>query len=433
MTRSMDLSLPRGIRDIDPDEYELHHRIRTAFDELVRAYNFRSMEPAPLETLSVLRAKSGRQVDDQIYHFKDKGDRDIGLRFDLTVGMTRYVAGKKGLRPPIKLASYGGVWRYDEPQHARYRWFYQWDIEIFGDPTIDSDAEVMDLSYNLFKKVGLSEVILHVGDRRVVEEYIKKTLKVSSEEKAIEMMRALDKVGKKTDEELIREYQAKGMGRDEMGGLLDFGRTTGPPDKVLTRLEETGLESAHGLGELRDALKQRGVSNVQYNLSIVRGIDYYTAIVFEVKDGARPDLGSLCGGGRYDVLPKIFGRPELSATGAAGGVERIALSLSPAPKETRSVYVAYTEPLLMKEALEALAVLRAAGIRSEIGPRGKVLRKQLEDASSTGFRWVLIVGRKELDSGNLLLRDLEERSEKLVPSGEFLSYISSRSGSSAGT
>ena len=96
---SMDLSLPRGIRDIDPDEYELHHRIRTAFDELVRAYNFRSMEPAPLETLSVLRAKSGGQVDDQIYHFKDKGDRDIGLRFDLTVGMTRYVAGKKGLRP----------------------------------------------------------------------------------------------------------------------------------------------------------------------------------------------------------------------------------------------------------------------------------------------------------------------------------------------
>lgn len=422
----MDLSLPRGIRDIDPDEYDLHTRIRTAFDELVRAYNFRSMEPAPLETLSVLRAKSGSQVDEQIYHFKDKGERDIGLRFDLTVGMTRYVAGKKELRPPIKLASYGGVWRYDEPQHARYRWFYQWDIEIFGDPRIDSDAEVMDLSYNLFKRLGLSEVILHVGDRRVVEEYIRRTLKVTSEEKASEMMRALDKVGKKTEEELVREYEAKGVGRGEMKDLLEFGRTVGHPDQVLTRLEEAGLESATGLGELRDALRQRGVSNVQYNLSIVRGLDYYTAIVFEVKDGARPDLGSLCGGGRYDVLPKLFGRPELSATGAAGGVERIALSLAPQARPTVSVYVAYTEPALMETTLEALARLRAEGMRSEVGPRGKSLRKQMEDASSTGFRWVLLVGRKELDSGNFLLKDLEDGTETLVPKKDFLSHVRPR-------
>jgi histidyl-tRNA synthetase len=422
----MDLSLPRGIRDIDPDEYDLHAKIRAAFDELVRAYNFRSMEPAPIETLSVLRAKSGSQVDEQIYHFKDKADRDIGLRFDLTVGMTRYVAGKKGLKPPIKLASYGGVWRYDEPQHARYRWFYQWDIEIFGDATIDSDAEVMDLSYNLFKRVGLSDVILHVGDRRVVEEYIRKTLKVTSEEKANEMMRALDKVGKKTEEELVREYEAKGIGREEMQRLFDFGRTTGSPDAVLARLGEAGLESAGGLGDLRDALRQRGVSNVQYNLSIVRGLDYYTAIVFEVKDGARPDLGSLCGGGRYDVLPKLFGRPELSATGAAGGVERIALSLGPQARDSVSVYVAYTEPLLMETAFGALAKLRAEGIRSEVGARGKNLRKQMEDASSTGFRWVLLVGRREFDSGNFLLRDLRDGAEALVPANDFLSHVRTR-------
>src|SRR5271155_4434583 len=192
----MDLSQPRGIRDIEPDEFDLHLKIRRTFEEVAHAYNFRLMEPGPLESLSILRAKSGAQVDDQIYAFKDKADRDIGLRFDLTVGMTRNVSSKKGLKPPIKLASYGGVWRYDEPQHARYRWFYQWDIEIFGDPTVDSDAEVMDMSYNLFKKLGLSKVKLHVGDRRVVEEYIKSVLKVTSEEKALEMMRALDKVSK---------------------------------------------------------------------------------------------------------------------------------------------------------------------------------------------------------------------------------------------
>ena len=157
----------------------------------------------------------------------------------------------------------------------------------------------------------------------------RKNLKVSSEEKVLEMMRALDKVAKKTEDELVREYMAKGVGETEMRALLSFGRTTGTPDRVMAVLEEAGLTGSTaaegGLGELRDSLKLRGVANVEYNLSIVRGIDYYTAIVFEVADGVRPDLGSLCGGGRYDVLPRIFGRPELSATGAAGGVERIAL------------------------------------------------------------------------------------------------------------
>jgi histidyl-tRNA synthetase len=425
----MDLSLPRGIRDIVPEEQELHDRIRAAFDEVVRAYNFRSMEPAPIETLSILRAKSGTQVDQEIYHFRDKAEREIGLRFDLTVGMTRYVAGRKGMRPPIKLASYGGVWRYDEPQHARYRWFYQWDVEIFGDPTIDSDAEVMDLSYNLFRRLGLGDVVLHVGDRRVVEEFIAKRLGISSEERALELMRALDKAEKKTAEDLIKEYEAKGFARTELEALLDFGRTSGKPESVLSRLEEEGIQSAQGLGELRDSLAQRSVSNVRYDLSVVRGLDYYTAIVFEVKDGSRPDLGSLCGGGRYDILPRIFGRPDLSATGSAGGVDRTALSLKPQGSEAPSVYVACTEPDLMKTALEALARLRVEGIRSDIAPRGRPLRKQLEVAGSTGFRWLLLVGRKELDSGSYLLRDLRDGKEELVPLEGLVSRIGVRSGS----
>ena len=417
----MDLSLPRGIRDVEPEEYELHQRIRSAFDELTVAYNFKPMEPAPLETLSILRAKSGSQVDEQIYHFRDKANREIGLRFDLTVGMTRYVVSKKGMKPPIKLASFGGVWRYDEPQHARYRWFYQWDIEVFGDQTVDSDAEVMDMSYNLFKKLGLSEVRLHVGDRRVVEEYIKNTLKVTSDEKALEMMRALDKVEKKSEEDLVREYEGKGISAVEMMRLLEFGRTRGAPEAVVKRLTEEGLTAASGLQELSDILKTRGIKNVEYDLSIVRGIDYYTAIVFEVKDGARPDLGTLCGGGRYDALPRILGRPDLPATGAAGGVERIAMSLTKSSeRDSRSVYVAYTETALATEAAQVLSLVRSAGIRADIGLRSKGLRKQLEDASAMGFASVAIIGRKELESGKVLLKHLADGTEKAVARQELL-------------
>ncbi len=425
----MELRQPRGIRDIEPDEFDRHMRIRRTFEDVARAYNFRLMEPGPLEDIAILRAKSGSQVDEQIYSFRDKADREIGLRFDLTVGMTRNVAANKALRPPVKLASYGGVWRYDEPQHARYRWFYQWDIEIFGDPTIEADAEVMDLCYNLFKEIGLTNFVLEVGDRRVVQEFVEKFLKVSSEEKLLEMMRALDKTRKKTEDELVTEYEAKGIKREEMLELLRFGKTKGPPEQVCRRLEESGLGTVTkgGLAALRDSLKARGVHNVEYDLSIVRGLDYYTGVVFEVVDKAHPELGSLCGGGRYDILPKLFGRPDLAATGAAGGVERIALSMEKEAgirktKET-SVYVAYTEPALADRALVTVSSLRRSGTRSEMGQRGKSLGKQLEDASARGFTWAVIIGKKELESGQLTLRDMESRKEERVPMDGLLARL----------
>ncbi|HVB95867.1 MAG TPA: histidine--tRNA ligase [Nitrososphaerales archaeon] len=425
----MDLSQPRGIRDIEPDEFDLHLKIRRAFEEVARAYNFKLMEPGPLESLSILRAKSGSQVDDQIYAFKDKADRDIGLRFDLTVGMTRNVSSKKGLKPPIKLASYGGVWRYDEPQHARYRWFYQWDVEIFGDQTAEADAEVMDLCYNLFKKVGLQDFSLEVGDRRVVEEYIRQSMGVASEEELMEMMRALDKVQKKTEEELLEEYSRKGVSGEALSELLKFGRTRGSPDVVCKRLEELRLASTGdgGLVVLRDSLRSRGVQSVEYNLSIVRGLDYYTGIVFEVVDRKHPELGSLCGGGRYDVLPRLFGRPDLPATGAAGGVERIALSMGNAAGGVDvelSVYVTYTEPGLAERAIATVASLRGGGIRSEIGTKGKSLGKQLEDASSRGFAWVVIIGKRELETGELVLRNMLSREEERIPVDGLLARLS---------
>lgn len=425
----MDLSQPRGIRDIEPDEFDLHMKIRRAFEEIARAYNFKLMEPGPLENLSILRAKSGSQVDEQIYYFRDKAEREIGLRFDLTVGMTRNVSSKKGLKPPIKLASYGGVWRYDEPQHARYRWFYQWDVEIFGDQSVEADAEVMDLCYNLFKRVGLQDFSLEVGDRRVVEEYVRQAMGVSDEARLIEMLRVLDKVQKKTEAELAEEYGRKGVGREAIAELLRFGRTRGPPDQVCARLEELRLVSAGGGGlvSLRDSLRSRGIQNVEYNMSIVRGIDYYTGIVFEVVDRDHPELGSLCGGGRYDVLPKLFGRPDLPATGAAGGVERIALSMGKRAGDAdleSSVYVAYTEPALAEKALATVSALRGGGIRSELGARGKSLGKQLEDASSRGFAWVVIIGRRELESGELLLRNMRSREEERVRIDGLLARLS---------
>jgi histidyl-tRNA synthetase len=391
----------------------LQARIQKAFEEVADLFNFRMMEPAPLEHLSILRAKSGADVDKEIYAFKDKGGRDVGLRFDLTVGMTRYVCARRDLRPPVKLASVAGAWRYDEPQHARYRWFRQWDLEIFGPPSLEADAEVVEASYRLFENLGLGNFSVQVGDRETVQHFVEEVLGIKEKEKASEMMRALDKVQKRSLSDLKAEYAEKGFRPEDIDRLFEFGSIRGPPGKVLSRLSESKVESTT-LESFADIMKGRGV-DVELNLGVVRGIDYYTGVVFEVVDNAHPDLGSLAGGGRYDLLPGAFGRSDLSATGAAGGMERIALSLSKgASRSSKLAYVAVAGKAALGESRRVLRELRANGVPAESALSERALAKQLEDASRLGASWVIILGEKEIQVGKVTLRDMANRTEEMI-------------------
>jgi histidyl-tRNA synthetase len=387
--------------------------VQRAFEDVADLFNFSMMEPAPLEHLSVLRAKSGAEVDKEIYAFKDKGGRDVGLRFDLTVGMTRYVCARRDLKPPVKLASLAGAWRYDEPQHARYRWFRQWDLEIFGPPSLEADAEVVEASYRLFEKLGLKDFKVQIGDRGTVQHFVSKVLGIEEDERVVEMMRALDKVQKRALPDLRKEYAEKGFRPEDIDRLFEFGSIRGPPGKVLSKLGENGVESP-ALVAIADMMKGRGVE-VEFNLGVVRGIDYYTGVVFEVVDNAHRDLGSLAGGGRYDFLPGAFGRPDLSATGAAGGMERIALSLSRnAVRPSLLVYVAVAGKEAQDESYRVLRELRANGVPAESALQERALAKQLEDASRRGASWVIILGKKEVQAGKVTLRDMTSRTEELI-------------------
>lgn len=423
----MDLTVPRGIDDIDPIRFAREARVRSAFEEVARLYNFQLMEPASLEHLAILRAKSGEAVDQEIYSFKDKGDRDVGLRFDMTVGITRYVCSRRDLKLPAKLAASGGVWRYDEPQYGRYRWSHQWDLEIFGPPSVEADAEVIDAGAAILKRLGLTDTTVKVGDRRVVEEFIRKKLKISDEGRAIELMRALDKVEKKTRADLRKEYTEKGFEGDQVDRLLDFGEVRGRPDEVLARAAEQRLESSAELSALADMLDARSLRNVEYNMSVVRGIDYYTGIVFEAADNRNPRLGSLFGGGRYDALPKIFGRPGLSATGAAGGIERMAMSIGPGETVPLGlVYVAAPSAATARDALRVGNALREKGVPCEVPLHHKPLSRQMEDASRMGAAWTVIVGEREVKAKGVTLRDMKNRNEELLPLEDALRRIAPR-------
>jgi histidyl-tRNA synthetase len=413
----------RGIRDFPPEEFERMEGIREAFLDLCGLYGFKVMEPAPMEAVETLEEKSGPAIRDEIYHFKDKGDREVGLRFDLTVGLTRHACEDRAASLPIRLGSFGGVFRYDEPQHGRYRWFYQWDVETYGSPHPESDAEMVEFTSHLLRRVGLDRHVVKIGDRRVVQEFIEKKLGFSGD-RAVELMRALDKVDKKTGDELRAEYAAKGFPAEALDRLLEFGSLDGSAEEVLRRLQEESLESSAKLTELCDQLGG-GKASVGLSMKIVRGIDYYTSTVYEAFDLKGPDLGALAGGGRYDLLPAIFGRKDLTATGVAGGVERISMAMGGEKEGSprgRPVYVAAAGGLV-REALAVAADLREGGVPAVSDLQRRTLARQLEEASKAKAAWTVIVAPAEMSRGEVVLRDMDSRKEEKVKTGELIRML----------
>src|SRR3989304_5478793 len=386
------MDLPRGMKDFDGEEMFKIKYVRENFVQTANLFGFRFMDPSPIELLSTLETKSGPGIKDDIYYFKDKHDREVGLRFDFTMGLTRYVVSQKSLKLPAKLASFGGVYRYDEPQKGRYRFFHQWNIEIFGKPSLAADAELIEFTSRLFEKLQLKNIIIDISHRKIVESYATSLFQTDDPKIISEIFRAMDKVQKKRQEEIQNSFDASSLdGWDE-------------------------------LKQLYLSLTDRDVKNIRINFGIVRGLDYYSGMVFEAFDTSS-DLGALVGGGRYDTLPKAFGRDDLGATGVAGGVERIILSLESqgiAPrKEIVMTSVLYANDEMHAEALAIASKLRQIGVPTTIDYYpGKALKKQMESSSDSKF--AIIVGPKEFAENKVVLRNMQDRSEKQISIDELI-------------
>jgi histidyl-tRNA synthetase len=408
----MEFPLPRGLRDIEPDEMESSEIIRSAFVETSRLFDYDIMEPSSLELLPTLEAKSGPAIRDEIYFFKDKSDREVGLRFDLTVGITRWVVSRRDLSPPVRIGSFAPVWRYDEPQYGKYRWFYQWDAELFGPSSIEADAEVIEFSSVLFRKLGAKPVI-RIGSRKILESYIKRELGIEEESRILDAMRAIDKLSKKSQEQIAEEYVTS-ISKEQLAKLVNF---VSPEDsKALQDSLKRYEIDISGLLGIVDSLKSRKVPDVEINLSIVRGIDYYTDMVFEAFDKDNKKLGSLCGGGRYDSLPPIYGRSDWGATGVAGGIERAILSNKFSKRITQRTFVApvSSDQKLVRRAMSIASELRTEGLAAQSDIVGRSLRKNLETQVAAGTDTVVIVGERELASDSVKVKWLKSGDEVLV-------------------
>ena len=415
------MELPRGMKDFDRDEMIKIEFVREIFLETAKAFAFNFMEPSPIELLSVLEAKSGPSIRDEIYQFKDKGDREVALRFDFTVGLTRYAASQKTLKLPAKFSSFGGVWRYDEPQKGRYRFFHQWNIETFGNLNSEHDAEIIEFTSRFFENLNLQNIVIDINHRKIVETYINQIFDSTEPTLVGDIFRAVDKIQKKSKNEILEEYKKKGYSPEKLEKTLEFSNLKGSPSEIEQNFNTSSLEGWDELHTLYDSLKDRGVDNIRINFGIVRGLDYYSGVVFEAYDSTS-DLGALVGGGRYDNLPSAFGRNDLGATGVAGGVERIILRLDAQgisyTTSNDTVSILYVNDELKSHAIKCASKLRKLGILTNIDLTTKSLKKQMENA--TGSKFSIIFAPKEFAEKCVVLRNMVDRTEKQISLDELI-------------
>ncbi|MBC8516027.1 MAG: histidine--tRNA ligase [Nitrosopumilus sp.] len=409
------MELPRGMKDFEGEENANIEHIRNHFKKLSNLYGFSFMDPSPIELLSTLETKSGPGIRDEIYYFKDKGDREVALRFDFTMGLTRFAATQKSMKLPAKISAFGGVFRYDEPQKGRYRYFHQWDVEVYGKASLESEAEIIEITSRLFDSLLLKDITIDINHRNLVESYINKVFDSKEPELVANILRAVDKIAKKSKEQILTEFQEKGYETEKLEKILEFAQIKGTISEVENVFDTSQLESWDELKSLIDSLENRGVSNVRINFGIVRGLDYYSGIVFEVFD-KNSKLGALAGGGRYDTLTKAFNREDIGATGVAGGVERIILTMQEQKiitetKQSR-VAVLYINEEMQKVAHSITSLLRLNNIPTDIDLAGRNMKKQMDIATNSKF--AIIVGPQELENGNVVLKDMINGTEGII-------------------
>lgn len=436
------MELPRGMRDVYGEELDGIEEVRARFYETASLFGFGRIDPSPIESLETLEAKSGAAILDEVYHFEDKGKRRVALRFDFTVGLARHVAASRSMALPARLASFGGVFRYDEPQKGRYRYFHQWNAEIFGRPTVEAEAETVEFTSRLLASLGLGGARIRIGHRGVSESFVRSSLQDAGSAPepgasggiVADALRLVDKSSKRPREQLLGEYAHLPRGFAE--GLLDFAAARGTLDEVEAAVGAGGrsassLEGWDGLAALWDSLAARSVPNVEVALGIVRGLDYYSGSVFEAfADGAGggdPAGGALAGGGRYDALMGAFGRPEIGAAGVAGGVERTLLAMAEARGRregaereeagrgtVRVVYAGGGGGEAQREAMRIGAALRRAGVPAWADLAGRPLKKQLGAAAASGAGLAVIVGPSEIARRVVAVRRMRDRAESEV-------------------
>jgi histidyl-tRNA synthetase len=433
----------KGFRDYLPELMIPREHLLEQARRVYRSYGFAPIDTPALEYAEILLGKGGEESDKQLYRFTDNGGRDVALRFDLTVPFARFAAMHIGkLGTPFKRYHMGPVWRGENPQHGRFREFWQCDFDIIGTTSNAADIEIALVINDLFTALGIDRFEIRVNNRLMLNGFLEVH---GLAEKSAAVLRSLDKLPKIGRENVILEMvREAGLTNDQahaVMSLMDVPEATGTNanEKRLHRLQdffagkpnEKATEGIRRLRELLSVAKQAGVPDdrIKIDLSICRGLDYYTGTIYETFLLDKTDIGSVCSGGRYDNLAELYTKQKLPGVGASLGLDRLLAALEEQnllPKATTPAPV-----LMLQFTAERLGeyekmarALRAEGIGVEVYPEAKKVGQQLQYAERRGFRLALIAGPDEFAAGTWKIKDLAARQEtEPVPTDQVATAI----------
>ncbi len=426
---------PKGTRDVEPPESEIIDWILSIARRVFRRYGFKPMYHPAFEELRTLEAKSGEEIREQIYVFQDKSHRWLGLRFDHTIGLARYASSRLNLQLPVKRYTFGPVWRYEEVK-AKERWreFWQMDADIIGVEDVVADVECVSAVADVLRELGIKNFEIRYNNRKLLSAIWSDEAR--EEEKFLAVCRAIDKLEKRGKQAIMEELSDLGLANIAIQRFFNLA------DNLEKRSEEEKIEVlAEFLADISKAQDQSGLMEIKaftdtasdaglekllhYDLTLARGLDYYTSLIFEFKLGEGGE--SIAGGGRYNDLIRQLGGRNIPATGISIGVSRLASYLLEEKMEMRDreprICVISIKPEYRREAVKVAYKLRRRGFCSEYDLRRRGFSKQLERCVKRGFEFAVFIGEREVKSGKLRLKDLRTQKEAFLTLEEVVEKV----------
>lgn len=452
---SNNLSIPKGTRDFGPDKMVKRNFIFETIRATFKKYGFMPLETPSMENLTVLMGKYGDEGDQLLFKIVNSGDylsgakeedfkegskyflpkiSEKGLRYDLTVPFARYVVmNQNEITYPFKRYQIQPVWRADRPQKGRYREFYQCDADVVGTNSLICEAEIVMMIIEVFKNLKITDYTIKINNRKLLTGI---TQSIGAEGKEGDFCVAIDKLDKIGEENVKKELLQKGFSSESLQKLEPIFTLNGKNDEKIESLKELlkgSEEGLIGLAELEtvfDYLKcfNESTDKVQFDITLARGLSYYTGAIFEVKVN-NVAMGSVSGGGRYDNLTGVFGLQGISGVGISFGVDRLydvmeSLNLFPeSKKEVTKVLLANMDEESARFSMGILMRLRDQGIAAEIYPENTKLKKQFQYAEKKSIPYIVLIGSEEIKSGKFSLKNLETGEQKQMDEEALISEM----------
>ena len=425
-----------GFMELLPNEQIKFNSMMDKIRKSYERFGFLPLDTPIIEMADVLLAKAGGETEKQIYRFT-KGDNDLSLRFDLTVPLARYVAQRYNeLIFPFKRYQIGKVYRGERPQKGRYREFYQCDIDVIGNETLSMvyDAEIPAVIYNVFKKLDFGKFTIRINNRKVLNGFFD-SLKLN--DNSTDILRIIDKIEKIGSDNVIKELEELNIDSEKITQIMNFIKIKGSNEEIITSLKEMNLQNelfSTGINELEQTINYIKDFNIpqeyyQIDLTIARGLDYYTGTVYETILDEHPSLGSICSGGKYENLTGYYTDQNLPGIGISIGLTRLYSKLKEAnliPNINNNLIECLVVPMdkqCLKYAIKVATTLRENEIVTDVYYQEKNMKQKMKFADRQNIPFVIIIGEEEMNNQILTIKNMRESTQQQLPLEKVISLI----------